>query len=211
MEKLVKNGYCFWTILLLTPSSMASIMGGQYYSPSFLLNMIESALRRAADPWAAIGTHFSSILDDQTAILHPIDHDKLLFDDETFSRSRRYFWAVDSLETFRTRIMDTIQEWDYFWEARGEGIRKLEVAQRLRLEYMIKNGNASYYQKRDGSVEKSLKRVHGQITRLKDQNAQFETFYKKTLALREGVRHLNVPEGHWSKTLIANSYLTQVA
>jgi hypothetical protein len=82
--------------------------------------MIERALERAADFWPAIGTHFSFILDDETAILHPEDHDKLLFDDKTFSRSRRYFWAVDSLETFRTRIMDTIQEWDYFWEARGE-------------------------------------------------------------------------------------------
>jgi hypothetical protein len=90
-------------------------------------------------------------------------------------------------------------------------IRKLKVAQRLRLEYMIKNGDTSYWQEKIYSVEKSLEKVHGQITRLQDQNAQFENFYKKTLVLREGVRHLNVPEGHWSKTLIANSYLTQAA
>jgi hypothetical protein len=92
-----------------------------------------------------------------------------------------------------------------------ERIRKFENAQTLRLEYMIKNGDTSYYRKKDCSVEKSLEKVHGQITRLQDQNAQFETFYKKTLALREGVRHLNVPEVHWSKTLIANSYLAQAA
>jgi hypothetical protein len=91
MEKLVKNGYCFWSILLLTPSPMASIMEDQYCSPSFLPDMIERALRRAAESLEAIGTHFSSILDDQTAILHPIEHDKLLFDDETFSRSRRRY------------------------------------------------------------------------------------------------------------------------
>jgi hypothetical protein len=189
MVDLVKNGYCFWTILLLTPPHLDCITQNLHYRPSFLLDMIECGLGRCADSWAAIGTHFSVILDDQTAILNPVIHDELLFDDDTFSRSRQYFWAVDSLVAFRTQIADTIQEWDNFWAARGENILKFEVAHRSRCEYMVKKGDDRYPP--PYSVKESLRKVHVQITRLKDQDAQFEAFFKKTLALREGVRNPN--------------------
>jgi hypothetical protein len=97
---------------------------------------------------------------------------------------------VDSLEVFRTRITDTIQEWNDFWVARGEGIRKLKVAYRLRRDYMEKNGDERKNHSSD-SVEKSLGEMSVQITRLRDQEAQFKAIYEKTLTLREGVRHLN--------------------
>jgi hypothetical protein len=35
-------------------------------------------------------------------------HDELLFDDDTFSRSRLYFWTMDDPEIFITPINDTI-------------------------------------------------------------------------------------------------------
>jgi hypothetical protein len=189
MEDLVKKGYCFWTILLLTPSSLGFIVEDPHYRPSFLLDMIECGLRRCADSWERIGTYFSSILDDQP-IVDPSEHDKLLFDDDTFSRSRRYFWAVDSLEVFRTQILDTIQEWDNFWDAREMGIRMFENAHKLRCEYMTSEGDEQ--SPVDGSVEKSLQKVLVQEKRLEEQDAQFEAFFKKTLALREGVRHTNL-------------------
>jgi hypothetical protein len=190
MNSLLESGSCFWTIFLLTPTHMADAKERANWPPSVILDLIERGLAEAADSWAGIGAYFDSILDDQAAIVDPVKHDRLLFDDDTFSRSRRYFWAVDSLEVFRTQIGDTLQEWNNFWASREELIRMFEEAHRLRLKYMEDHGEAELIYPKGGeepSVYTSLRRVLIQIGRLKDQDAQFEVFFKKTLALREGV------------------------
>lgn len=50
--------------------------------------------------------------------MQPNEHDKLLFDDGAFSRSRRYFWAIDCLSGFESRISDNIAKWEMYKQAR---------------------------------------------------------------------------------------------
>lgn len=44
-------------------------------------------------------------------IVDPKGHDKLLFDDEQFSRSRLYFWLLSSLATFSSIMEGNIRAW----------------------------------------------------------------------------------------------------
>ena len=50
--------------------------------------------------------------------MQPNEHDNLLFDDGAFSRSRRYFWAIDCLSEFDVSISDNITQWELYKQAR---------------------------------------------------------------------------------------------
>ncbi len=50
--------------------------------------------------------------------MQPVNHDHLLFDDGAFSRSRRYFWAIDCLSEFEATISDNIAQWELYKKAR---------------------------------------------------------------------------------------------
>lgn len=102
---------CYWTIILLTPQNMdeEELLEAGKTLESVILDLICKALCDAADSWEEIGKLLSSMLDDQATILNPQKHDRLLFDDNTFSRSRRYFWAVEYLDVFRADIRDAIR------------------------------------------------------------------------------------------------------
>jgi hypothetical protein len=77
---------------------------------SAILDLICKALREAADFWEEIGKLLSPMLDDQVIIFNPEKHDRLLFNDNTFSRSRRYFWAVECLDVSRADIRDAVKQ-----------------------------------------------------------------------------------------------------
>lgn len=50
--------------------------------------------------------------------MQPSEHDNLLFDDGSFSRSRRYFWVIDCLSEFELSITDNIVQWEMYRDAR---------------------------------------------------------------------------------------------
>jgi hypothetical protein len=120
------QGTDFWTVLLLTPVLGWERPWSQGNPATYVLLLIKEGLQAAADAWEGIRTHFSMILGDQDTILDPQGHDELLFDDDTFSRSRLYFWAMDSLDKFLMQIENTITEWEDFWAAREAMIRTFE-------------------------------------------------------------------------------------
>ncbi|KAH6848051.1 hypothetical protein B0I37DRAFT_376523 [Chaetomium sp. MPI-CAGE-AT-0009] len=183
-----ENGADFWTVLLLTPSAVrvgdrTKVGDMARGTPAmYVLGFIKHGLEMAADAWEDLRAHFNVILDDQHTMLDPRAHDELLFDDDTFSRSRLYFWAMDSLEMFITQIKDTISEWEDFWAAREAMIRTFEEVYSERChelgpdhEYFHEPSNAH------------LGRIRDQISRLRDYQVQFEAFRAKTDALRGGL------------------------
>ena len=175
------TGTDFWTVLLLSPS-LIDVAGSAPRNPALhVLKLIEEGLEMAANAWEGLRAHFNAILDDQHTLLDPQGHDELLFDDDTFSRSRLYFWAMDSLDVFITQIKDTISEWEDFWAAREAMIRVFEEAHQQRMDEL----------RHRGTVQPSnvyLGKIRGQINRLRDYEVQFEAFRAKTDALRGGVR-----------------------
>ena len=64
----------------------------------------------------------------------PTDHDNLFFDDETFSRSRRYFWAIDCLSEFDVSISDNINQWNQYKAARLQHLLDQRVLSELDMQ-----------------------------------------------------------------------------
>lgn len=81
------------------------------------LNLIAQGLARICERWTDFQSFFDYILDDGDSLMQPADHDNLLFDDGSFSRSRRYFWAINCLSEFETAITDNITQWELYKSA----------------------------------------------------------------------------------------------
>lgn len=78
------------------------------------LNLIAQGLAKISERWADFQSFFDYILDDGDSLMQPTDHDNLLFDDGSFSRSRRYFWAITCLSEFDNAITDNITQWELY-------------------------------------------------------------------------------------------------
>lgn len=127
-----------WTILLLAPDlffdenntsfpmadlppGRAQALGhclGRLTQPGAEMNLIGQGLERISERWAAFQSFFDFILDGGDSLMKPREHDNLLFDDGAFSRSRRYFWAIDCLSEFEASISDNINQWELYKTAR---------------------------------------------------------------------------------------------
>ncbi|MCJ1470220.1 hypothetical protein MMC07_008865 [Pseudocyphellaria aurata] len=127
-----------WTLLLLAPDyffeenntsfpmkalppGTAQSLGhclGRLTQQGAEMNLISQGLERISERWAAFQPFFESILDGGDSLMQPAEHDNLLFDDGAFSRSRRYFWAIDCLSEFEASISDNIHQWELYKEAR---------------------------------------------------------------------------------------------
>ena len=109
-------------------------------------------------------------------------HDRFLFGDDTFSRSRRYFWVMNSLAVFQEQIDDTIRQWDFFWGARGTEIdRSAKVFDAI-------NGAKGYpLFGGDEAFQEVKSDIADQQRRLKSLKSRYEGFYSNTLSLHDGV------------------------
>ena len=68
------------------------------------------ALKRIVQATTHIVDYVDEILDIKSDILlDPKKHDQLLFDDDSFSRSRKYWWASNLLVTLRQNIEDSLK------------------------------------------------------------------------------------------------------
>ena len=99
------------------------------------MNLIGQGLQRISDRWTDFQTFFEYILDSGDSLMQPAQHDNLLFDDGAFSRSRRYFWAIDCLSEFEINITDNITQWTLWKKARievllqGNALSELDLVQ----------------------------------------------------------------------------------
>lgn len=82
------------------------------------LNLIGQGLERISERWALFQSFFDLMLDGGDSLMQPAKHDNLLFDDGAFSRSRRYFWAIDCLSEFEASTSDNIHQWELYKKAR---------------------------------------------------------------------------------------------
>jgi hypothetical protein len=77
--------------------------------------MIEFTLRMVIERWEKIAEYFAWLVGHHKDILSDPDaHDSLLFDDDSFSRSRRYFWAINYLAELDISISGNIVELEKF-------------------------------------------------------------------------------------------------
>ncbi|ETS81000.1 hypothetical protein PFICI_06002 [Pestalotiopsis fici W106-1] len=117
-----------WTMLVLSPSdflppSYEAVLGiGSEREVAHMsrqtaeLSFIVYALNEIERRWRKLNDHIASLLVED--FMDPEAYTKLLFDDETFSRSRLYFWILGCLNEFQTTIEDNIQQSRLFRKGR---------------------------------------------------------------------------------------------
>jgi hypothetical protein len=89
--------------------------------------------------WEEIAEYFDELLE-KKRLLNPEYHDSLLSDDKTFSRSKRYFWAIEFLEEAGNSISDNIYQAKRFMELIKANPPETKTAERefqLRLKHHL--------------------------------------------------------------------------
>ncbi|SPJ74961.1 uncharacterized protein FTOL_04692 [Fusarium torulosum] len=185
------TGESFWTILIMKPPwgkadpvypPKASLRNAlprgnvQYCSEDVMLDAIRRNVRRAAEDWSSVQVALSPIIDHGPLFLDPNQHDNLLFDDDTFSRSRRYFWVVSCLESFQAVIDDAIEEWEKFCAEWPDMMMGIDPAE-----------ESSTTETSQDMTRRVLDEIETQVDRLRDISARFESSRDKTKVLREGL------------------------
>lgn len=195
----------FFTVVLLAPKGFWSPPEETWSSQdasSILHNssaeiaevdVIRIALSRVVERWIELNTYLESLLAEKFMV--PEDYVKLLFDDENFTRSRKYFWAIGCLSEFITSITDNKAQWDLYRAARVDPILQLSNAAALFNAAKIKNINEEDpWNTENESENYEYERYRSIVFKaqvyadtLTDIKAQFESKLEQVKALRDGV------------------------
>lgn len=198
----------FFTVVVLTPNDFWSPEDEKWASrssSSILRNssaeiaevdVIRIALGKVVERWMKLNMHLEALLAEKFMI--PEDYVKLLFDDENFTRSRKYFWAIGCLSEFITSISDNKTQWDLYRAARVDPILQLPNAAALFNAAKIKNINEddpwnTENQSEDYEYEKYKSivfKTQVYADTLADIKASFKAKLEQVKALRDGVRFL---------------------
>ncbi|KAM3073560.1 hypothetical protein ACMFMG_004548 [Clarireedia jacksonii] len=124
----------FYTVVLLTPETFhmddKSSCLFEVTAIESELWCIKSGLLNVVNKWMQLSRYFGDLLADD--FLNLKEYVKLLFDDENFTRSRKYFWAIGCLTEFTNVLSDNIKQWDLYYEARIRVLLELEnIEERL--------------------------------------------------------------------------------
>lgn len=162
-----------WTLLVLAPDyffndkntsfPMSASSPGRAQALGFTMgklteagaeiHLIGQGLEKITQRWAEFLSYFEYILDGGDSLMKPAEHDNLLFDDGAFSRSRRYFWAIDCLNEFEIHITDNITQWELYKAARVPPIYQLPALDQRQLAIaerhyrVLQNQRESFRQK----------------------------------------------------------------
>ena len=68
------------------------------------LTILPRCYKDVRERWTEIRDRLDRILDEGDALFSPPDRDGLLWDDEIFTRSRKYFWVINCLTKFHLSI-----------------------------------------------------------------------------------------------------------
>ena len=159
-----------------------AIMEDNSIQAAFLI-LVGYALHCAIVEWQRMALYFDTLLspnsinDHESALLSPDKHDRLLFEDESFSRSRKYFWVIDAL----TRFIQEIEETQDVWE-----------------RYRIEEVDSALKQLTGSShdmVAQNLLKAEDEISKLYSVRQRLERHLERTKVLRDGVRgsYLAIP------------------
>ena len=80
------------------------------------IHSIIQGMSNVIDRWTALDSYFEKLLAEN--FMEPDQYAKLLFDDDSFSRSQKYFWAIGTLNEFGASIADNIKQLTLYYEAR---------------------------------------------------------------------------------------------
>jgi hypothetical protein len=141
-----------WTIILTIPASFYNVFSRipdrrRGWDPVFLMKPLESSfpmlvsitsgvISRSMAEWTAISDYIETFVASQFTFLEEEQHDLLLFDDDTFSRSRQYFWVITTISEFIPIIDQTLKTREAMnsWGLREENRDLIPTEDRWKLE-----------------------------------------------------------------------------
>lgn len=114
-----KERSIFWTMICMRPHQFPHL----HYSENVDLtpgcrhemlddmgDLIHRSLIIVINKWEEIADYFDNLLIEKNGLLRPDYHDSLLTDDSAFTRSKRYFWAIDFLKQAEYSIDNNIKQ-----------------------------------------------------------------------------------------------------
>src|SRR5437667_12194073 len=94
--------------------------------------IVYKCLLSVIERWEELAEYFDEMLCERKALLDPEYHDSLLTDDGTFSRSKKYFWAIEFLKELDKSISDNIRQAEQFAANLRAAMPAKETGQRYR-------------------------------------------------------------------------------
>jgi hypothetical protein len=159
----------FWTSVYLCPNNfdlydkIPSLIATQN-AQDVLLDMIEFTMHMVIDRWRKVEEYFGWLIGHRDTLSDLEAHDSLLFDDDTFSRSRKYFWAINYLAELDISIAENMFQLEKWTSL--EGTHRGEHAKRT-----------------DARLSELL-------AQLKDLRSRLRAQREEAIALRDGVSGL---------------------
>ena len=133
------------------------------------------ALHIATVEWQKMALYFDTLLgpksvnDEDSALLSPDKHDRLLFEDEGFSRSRKYFWVIDALTRFIEEIEEAQDAWERYCSHEVEPFLQMPTWENREM------------------ITHNFETAKEEVARLETVRRRLEKHLEKTKVLRDGV------------------------
>jgi hypothetical protein len=133
-------------------------------------DLVHGSLLTVVSRWEQIAFYLEGLLAEKNGLLDPEYHDSLLTDDAKFTRSKKYFWAIEFLIEAETSVLDNINQAKRFVELMNANPPVEEIARRM---FMIR-----------------LKKHNNAIQKLESVKKGFAKKQDEAKALRDGVSHI---------------------
>ncbi|KAF5875509.1 uncharacterized protein Bfra_003963 [Botrytis fragariae] len=113
-----------WTTVLLTSETTEISMdiyedGEQAVDREFIValsGIIDRSTRAVIHHWDVLADYFEKLLSESDTLLEPELHDLLLVDDSKYSKSKKYFWALNILKEIESDIAAVISQLEGFMD-----------------------------------------------------------------------------------------------
>lgn len=130
-------------------------------------DLIHKSLVTVISRWDEIARFFDELLTEKKDLLRPDYHDSLLTDDEDFSRSKKYFWAIEFLKEAGNSIFDNIRQTQQF------------------LAFL--KSHPPVTKKAENEFHLRLKKHYLTLQKLESLQTRFRLKKEEAIALRDGV------------------------
>ncbi|KAF7586685.1 hypothetical protein BBP40_008491 [Aspergillus hancockii] len=120
--KWLDDGPIHWSIVCLTPTAFwpSEASYAEQTAPLPMaqsLQYVSRALQDVSQRWRALLEALEEVVDNHQFFQDPEILADRLFDDDSFSISKRYFWAINFLHEFIHLIDDNIEQWGQYRKA----------------------------------------------------------------------------------------------
>lgn len=167
----------FWTMICLRPTQFPHL----YYSEQGdetarnrtnemiddMSDIVNQGLLTIVSRWEDIARYFDELLTEKRDLLRPDYHDSLLTDNDQFSRSKTYFWAIEFLKEAGKSVSDNIQQIQCFLK--------------------ILESNPPTSRRAELEFKQRLKRHGITLQKLESLRTRFKLKKEEAMALRDGV------------------------